>query len=97
MHVSRRDDPDHCSVVPEREGDVQKTILTGPSQRVEALLVVTVPSILDKDQGIVEENTFRLRLTNVMLSALFRLLPSSQSKPAIWSRSIIVYVQYIRS
>src|SRR6266446_4483634 len=92
LHVSRRYHPDQRSLPPEGESDMQQPILGRLSQSMEALFCFIVPCILDDDQRIVEEDTFRFGLTDVMLSALLRRLPSSQSKPAICSRSIILYM-----
>ena len=45
---------------------MQQAILGCLSQRIETLLCFTMPCILDNDQRIVEEYTFRFRLTDVM-------------------------------
>src|SRR6266581_2191801 len=45
---------------------MQQPILGCLSQRMEALLCFTMPCILDDDQRIVEEDTFRFGLTDVM-------------------------------
>jgi len=46
---------------------MQQTILRCPSQRMEPLLCFTMLCILDNDQRLVEEDTFRFGLTDIML------------------------------
>ena len=68
------------------------------SQRVETLLSFTMLCILDNDQGIVEEDTFRLGLTDVMFIrtlAAIAIVPVKTCDPVEVDHC--VYVQYIQS
>src|SRR5205085_9101585 len=97
MHVSRRYHPNHGSIVTEGEGDMQQAILRCLSQRIKTLLRFTMPCILDNDQRIVEEDTFRFGLTNVMF---VRTLAAVAVVP-VKTRDLVkvdhsVYAQYIQ-
>ena len=50
---------------------MQHPILGCLSQRMEARLCFTMPCILDNDQWIVEEDTFRFSLADVMFIRTF--------------------------
>ena len=76
---------------------MQQPILGRLSQSMEALFCFTVPCILDDDQRIVEEDTFRFGLTDVMF---IRTLAAVAIVP-VKTRDLFkvdhsVYVQYIQ-
>ncbi len=76
---------------------MQQPILGWLSQSMEALFCFTVPCILDDDQRIVEEDTFRFGLTDVMF---IRTLAAVAIVP-VKTRDLFkvdhsVYVQYIQ-
>jgi lytic murein transglycosylase len=68
------------------------------SQRVETLLSFTVLCILDNDQGIVEEDTFRLGLTDVMFIRTLAAIAIVPVKTCdLVKIDHCVYVQYIQN
>jgi len=77
---------------------MQQAILRGLSQRIEAPLRFAMPCILDNDQRIVEKDTFRFGLTDVMfiraLTAV-AIVPVKTCDPVKVDHC--VYVQYIQS
>ncbi len=68
------------------------------SQRVETLLFFTMLCILDNDQGIVEEDTFRLGLTDVMFIRTLAAIAIVPVKTCdLVKVDHCVYVQYIQN
>src|SRR5258707_7218329 len=66
VHVSCRIRVDQGSILSKSECDMKQPVQRSLSQGIETLLSVTMPCILDNDQWIVEEDAFRLRLTDAV-------------------------------
>jgi lytic murein transglycosylase len=97
VHVSRRYHPNHCSVLPKGESDVEQTILSCLPKRIEPLLSLAMLRIFNNDQWIVEEDTFRLRLTYaVFIRALAAVAIVPLKSGGLLDVDHVVYVQYIQ-